>query len=79
MVEIFNGMAADTIEAAGSWQKAQRSVGNGSCVELRPLDNGMVAVRNSRHPGGPALVFNRDEIDALLDGARNGEFDHLAA
>ncbi|MCX4749174.1 DUF397 domain-containing protein [Kitasatospora sp. NBC_01287] len=77
-MEIFNGMAADTIKAKGQWQKAKRSVGTGSCVELRSLDDGAVAVRNSRHPGGPALVFTRAEIDALLDGARNGEFDHLA-
>ncbi|MFB7950284.1 DUF397 domain-containing protein [Kitasatospora phosalacinea] len=71
-------MAADTIEAEGSWQKALRSVGSGSCVELRPLDNDMVAMRNSRFPDGPALVFTRPEIDALLDGAKKGEFDHLA-
>ncbi|MFD4533607.1 DUF397 domain-containing protein [Kitasatospora sp. NPDC058397] len=77
-MEIFNGMAADTIKAKGPWQKARRSVGSGSCVEFRALDNGAVAVRNSRYPGGPALVFTRTEIHALLDGARNGEFDHLA-
>ncbi|MDH6709134.1 MULTISPECIES: DUF397 domain-containing protein [unclassified Kitasatospora] len=77
-MEIFNGMAADTIKAKSPWQKARRSVSNGSCVELRSLDNGEVAVRNSRHQGGPALVFTRAEISALLDGARNGEFDHLA-
>ncbi|MFD7451787.1 DUF397 domain-containing protein [Kitasatospora sp. NPDC059827] len=70
-------MAADTIQAKSPWQKARRSVGNGSCVELRALDDGEVAVRNSRHPQGPALVFTRAEIHALLDGARNGEFDHL--
>ncbi|MFJ8430461.1 DUF397 domain-containing protein [Kitasatospora sp. NPDC094019] len=78
-MEIFNGVAADTIEAAGQWQKARRSVQTGSCVELRPLDTGAVAVRNSRHPDGPALVFTRAEIDSLFDGVRNGEFDHLTA
>ncbi|MFF2954976.1 DUF397 domain-containing protein [Kitasatospora sp. NPDC057965] len=76
-MEIFNGIAADSITAQGQWQKARRSVNTGSCVELRPLDNGGVAVRNSRHPSGPALVFTRAEIDALFDGIREGEFDHL--
>ncbi|BAJ28100.1 MULTISPECIES: DUF397 domain-containing protein [Kitasatospora] len=78
-MEIFNGMAADGIEAAAPWQKAQLSVGTGSCVEFRALDDGeTVAVRNSRFPGGPALLFTRSEVEAMLDGARNGEFDHLA-
>ncbi|WP_033256968.1 DUF397 domain-containing protein [Kitasatospora phosalacinea] len=72
-------MAANSIEAEGAWQKALRSAGTGSCVELRPLDDGTVAMRNSRFPEGPALVFTRPEIDALLDGAKKGEFDHLAA
>ncbi|MGX4733237.1 DUF397 domain-containing protein [Kitasatospora griseola] len=71
-------MAADTIEARESWQKAKRSNGTGSCVELRGLDTGEVAVRNSRFPDGPALIFTRAEIDALMDGVRCGEFDHLA-
>ncbi|MFJ7281048.1 DUF397 domain-containing protein [Kitasatospora sp. NPDC098663] len=71
-------MPADTIEAKGPWQKASRSVSSGSCVELRALDNGAVAMRNSRHPQGPALLFTRAEIAALLDGVRSGEFDHLA-
>ncbi|GLW58657.1 hypothetical protein Kpho01_66680 [Kitasatospora phosalacinea] len=77
-MEIFNGMASDTVEGRGHWQKAQRSNGNGACVEMRRLDNGEVAVRNSRFPGGPALVFTPAEMDAMMDGVRNGEFDHLA-
>ena len=31
-------------------------------------------MRNSRDPGGPALVFTRAEWDAFLAGARDGEF-----
>ncbi|MDY0816065.1 DUF397 domain-containing protein [Kitasatospora purpeofusca] len=76
-MKIYNGMAANTIESKGQWQKAMRSVQAGSCVEFRPLDDGAVAVRNSRHPSGPALVFTRAEIDAMFDGVRSGEFDHL--
>jgi hypothetical protein len=37
-----------------------------------------VAVRNSRDPQGPALVYTRAEISALLAGAKDGEFDDLA-
>ena len=34
-------------------------------------------MRNSRRESGPILIFTKEEIDAFLDGAKNGEFDHL--
>jgi len=33
-------------------------------------------MRNSRHPGGPALIFTTAEWDAFLGGAAEGDFDH---
>jgi hypothetical protein len=50
----------------------------GNCVELAHLHDGQVAVRNSRHPSGPALVFTPAEWDAFLAGAKDGEFDRPA-
>ncbi|MDT0454013.1 DUF397 domain-containing protein [Streptomyces sp. DSM 40473] len=61
------------------WVKSSGSMGAGNCVELAKLPNGGVAVRNSRHPEGPALVYTREEVVAFLDGAKAGEFDHLTA
>ncbi|MFE6049929.1 DUF397 domain-containing protein [Kitasatospora sp. NPDC056446] len=78
VVHYFNGMPADLVEATGGWQKAQGSQGTGACAELRKLNDGQVAVRNSRFPDGPALVFTVAEIEAFLYGAKNGEFDHMA-
>jgi Domain of unknown function (DUF397) len=46
----------------------------GNCVEVAFLADGEVAMRNSRDPGGPALIFTRAEWDAFLGGARDGEF-----
>jgi hypothetical protein len=43
-------------------------------VEVAFLPSGEVAMRNSRDPGGPALVFTRPEWDAFLGGAGDGEF-----
>lgn len=62
------------------WQKAKASGGSGqgSCVELAALPDGGVAMRNSRHPNGEVIEYTRAEIAAFLDGAKNGEFDHLA-
>ena len=58
------------------WRKAQRSVGNGACVELAPV-NGMVAMRDSKDPDSPVLMYTAAEWDAFLHGAKAGEFDDL--
>lgn len=60
------------------WIKARKSGGNGgSCVEMR-RHNDMIEVRDTKDQGtGPILQFTAAEFDAWIDGARNGEFDHL--
>jgi hypothetical protein len=71
-----NGMSA--AELAGVvWQKSRLSNSQGQCVELARLPDGGVAVRNSRFPDGPALIYTRAEIAALFVGVKEGEFDHL--
>lgn len=62
-----------------AWRKSRASNPNGDCVELAGLDGGEVAVRNSRDPRGPALIFTRAEITAFLRGAKDEEFDDLIA
>ena len=71
----YNGMPASEFWGA-RWQKSSFS-GTSNCVEMAQLPNGEVAVRNSRDPDGPALIYTRPEIDAFLRGARNGDFDDL--
>lgn len=63
---------------AVTWRKASASNPSGDCVEVAALDGGAVAVRNSREPHGPALVYTPAEIAAFLAGAKAGEFDDLA-
>ncbi|WP_137988605.1 DUF397 domain-containing protein [Streptomyces vilmorinianum] len=72
----YNGMAATELRGV-VWQKSRHSNSQGSCVEFAKLPGGDVAVRNSRHPDGPALVYTPAEIEALLLGVKDGEFDHL--
>jgi len=77
MRQAYNGMAATELEGV-VWQKSRHSNSQGQCVELAGLPGGEVAVRNSRFPDGPALIYTRAEITALLLGVKDGEFDHLA-
>jgi hypothetical protein len=74
-MQIPNGIPGDQVP--GTWRKATASNPSGACVEVAPLPGGDVAVRNSRHPAGPALVYTRAEIAAFLAGAKSGEFDDL--
>jgi len=74
---VRNGISATDL-AGVTWRKSRRSGQLGNCVETAALDSGDIAVRNSRHPGGPALIFTRDEMAAFLAGAKDGEFDDLA-
>lgn len=75
MTEISNGMAASG--PGLRWQKSRRSNSQGNCVEMAELPTGEIALRNSRHPDGPALVYTRAEVAALIEGAKDGDFDNL--
>jgi Domain of unknown function (DUF397) len=72
----YNGMAATELGQVG-WRKSGRSSAQGNCVETAKLDDGQVAVRNSRHPEGPALIFTEVEARAFLQGVKDGDFDDL--
>jgi hypothetical protein len=74
MSEPYNGMPADDLAVA--WQKSSFSNPSGNCVELAKVGTG-VALRNSRDPHGPALLYTPAEISAFVLGAKAGEFDHL--
>jgi hypothetical protein len=62
--------------AAASWRKSSRSNGSGgnNCVEFAELDTA-VAVRDSKDPSGPALVFSPVGWASFVNHAKRGEFD----
>ncbi|MEJ2859652.1 DUF397 domain-containing protein [Actinomycetospora flava] len=59
------------------WRKSARSGKQGNCVELAPVRSQGVAVRNSRFPEGPALVFSVAEMSAFLADIKGGAYDDL--
>ncbi|MGX1885881.1 DUF397 domain-containing protein [Streptomyces sp. NPDC055287] len=75
-MELFNGVGSSVLGSA-RWIKSGHSNATGNCVELAALPDGQVAVRNSRDPQGPALIYTREEIAAFVAGARDGDFDSL--
>ncbi|GDY30066.1 DUF397 domain-containing protein [Gandjariella thermophila] len=58
-----------------AWRKSSRSNGNGNvCVEIaRTPAHG--AVRDSKNPAGPMLVFAGGTLTSFLDAAKQGAFD----
>lgn len=78
-MDTYNGMPTGQLPAV-TWQKSGRSNPSGNCVELAKLPGGTeIAVRNSRDPEGPALIYTAAEIEAFVLGAKDGDFDHLLA
>jgi hypothetical protein len=61
--------------SGATWRKATYSTGNGgACVEVASDLPGIVAVRDSKDPAGPALLFAPRAWDAFCAGVKSGEF-----
>jgi hypothetical protein len=64
------------------WRRPARSSGNGgACVEVAVVPGSkegsdwVVAVRDSKNPHGPALIFTPAEWQAFTAGVKDLEFD----
>ncbi|GAA2893812.1 DUF397 domain-containing protein [Nonomuraea rubra] len=66
-------MHNDITKAA--WRKASYCNGATACVEVAPLTDGNVALRDSKQQDGPVLVFTPSEWAAFVAGVQDHQFD----
>ena len=64
------------------WRKSASGGGNdGASVEVAVIPGSkegsdhVIAMRDSKNPDGPALIFTPDEWTAFTAGVNDGEFD----
>lgn len=57
------------------WVKSSYSGNAGNCVEVAALPDSGRALRDSKNPDGPALIFTGPEFTAFIAATRTGEFD----
>lgn len=70
-------MSTDLDLAAAIWVKSSHSGANGgTCVEFSRTftRSGIVPVRDSKNPNGPALLLSADVWTSFVDAVTGGEF-----
>lgn len=72
---LVQGSAPALTLGSVSWQKGLRSQGNSNCVELGRVARGVIAMRDSKNPTGPALGFTDAEIGAMFADIQAGRWD----
>jgi hypothetical protein len=62
--------ALPSLLRAAKWRKSSHSNPSGNCVEIARLPGQQVAVRDSRRPDGPALLFSQATWETFLRSLR---------
>ncbi|MGH3869854.1 MAG: DUF397 domain-containing protein [Pseudonocardiaceae bacterium] len=60
--------------ADATYRKSTRSTSTGNCVEVAALPDGHRAIRDSKHPTGPALTVPAAEWTAFTTSLRTADF-----
>ncbi|MET7486604.1 DUF397 domain-containing protein [Streptomyces sp. NPDC005538] len=61
------------------WHKPWSGSNNGNCVEVKELDGGHTALRQSTDPQGPALICTPSAISEFINGVKAGVADYLVS
>ena len=57
------------------WRTSSHSGGNGNCVQVATNLPGIIAVRDSKNPAGPELIFSPASWAAFTATVRAGDFN----
>jgi len=57
------------------WYKSSFSSANGQCCMCARLDDGGMAIKDSKNPDDSILIFSRSEWQAFIGGVKLSEFD----
>jgi hypothetical protein len=68
------GHVDDASALTVTWWKSTYSDSGAVCIECGIVDTETVAVRDSKDPHGPALLFTRAAMRAFVAAAASGEF-----
>jgi hypothetical protein len=60
--------------SSARWVKSSHSTDGGQCIEVAPGFPNVMPVRDSKDPGGPALVFSSAAWQSFVTAVRTGEF-----
>jgi hypothetical protein len=61
--------------SCAEWRKSSYSSSNGGqCVEVAEVPAVCMAVRDSKNPEGPKLIFSAGEWRSFVAGVKAGEF-----
>ncbi|WP_282202336.1 DUF397 domain-containing protein [Kitasatospora fiedleri] len=66
--------------SSARWVKSSYSGNGGNCVEFAPAfsaTHGIVPVRDSKDPHGPALLFATDAFAAFVTAVKSGCFHEV--
>jgi len=70
-----NGACVEVAHVPAQWRKSTHSSGTGACVEVAHLPEA-IAVRDSKDPAGPKLIFTRHAWTAFLKSAQDERREH---
>jgi hypothetical protein len=65
-----NGACVEVAHVPAEWRKSSHSGGSGACIEVADLPEA-IAVRDSKDPTGPMLIFARTEWAAFIESAKS--------
>ena len=68
-----NGACVEVAHIRAQWRKSGRSGGSGACVEVAHLPEA-IAVRDSKDPAGPKLLFTAHAWSSFVESTKSGRF-----